>query len=221
MPTPPRPIVSRFNPPLRWLAILLAMLALVLSIAAPPAGASVNETERGDHALSRYSYDALVVVASRPIVLSNGFQARVAQPESAVAADVGTSGHIYDLPVDSVAPSTRGLDWDAVVKKSTGETRYEHVTKHNVPNINKKSHGVFYDDAVGTTNEAWARAQQSGLSPLTTDGVDIYTVPMGRDVGFAGGADANALAGVPHTSVEIIVQSGTNNIITAYPVPGS
>ena len=41
---------------------------------------------------------------------------------------------------------------------------------------------------------------------------------MGGNVGFAGGWDATSLAGVPHTSVDIITRPGTNEIITAYPV---
>jgi hypothetical protein len=109
------------------------------------------------------------------------------------------------------------LDW-SIVKQSTGETRYQHVSAHNVPNIDKASHGVFIDDAVTTTNEAWTIVQRTGAQPVSSGGVSVYTVPMGRNVGFAGGANANQLAGVPHTSVQIIVKPGTNQIITAYPV---
>jgi len=80
------------------------------------------------------------------------------------------------------------------------------------------SHGVFIDDAVTTTNEAWSIVQRTGIQPVSSGGVNVFTVPMGRNVGFAGGANANQLAGVPHTSVQLIVKPGTTQIITAYPV---
>lgn len=91
---------------------------------------------------------------------------------------------------------------------------------HNVPNIDKAAHGVFIDDAVTTTGEAWSIVQKTGIQPVSNGGLSVYTVPMGRNVGFAGGANANALAGVEHTSVQIFVKPGTTQIVTAYPVPG-
>lgn len=128
----------------------------------------------------------------------------------------GRGGKAADRAADATK-AVDDLDW-SIVKRSTGESRYQHVSAHNVPNINKHSHGVFIDDAVTTTNEAWSIVQRTGVQPVLSEGVNVYTVPMGRNVGFAGGGNANQLAGVPHTSVQIIVKQGTTQIITAYPV---
>ena len=117
----------------------------------------------------------------------------------------------------AVANSTTQLDW-SIVKASTGETRFEHVTAHMLPNIDKASHGVFIEDAVTTTNAAWARAQSLGIQPTIAGTVDTYVVPMARSVGFAGGANANELAGVPHMGVQIVTRAGTSQIITSFPV---
>ena len=80
-------------------------------------------------------------------------------------------------------------------------------------NPNKPAHGMFFDDGVTVTNEAWARAQKMGLKP---DASGKLTVPMDRQVGWLGGK-AGAEASVPLNSVTIIVKPGTNQIITAYP----
>jgi len=81
-----------------------------------------------------------------------------------------------------------------------------------VDNAAKDSHGVFFDDAVDVVNEAWARAHTLGLSPSN----GTLTVPMGRQVGIAGGIEGSA-AYIPLDSVTIKVVPGTNKIITAYP----
>ncbi|AGC46191.1 hypothetical protein MYSTI_04902 [Myxococcus stipitatus DSM 14675] len=102
----------------------------------------------------------------------------------------------------------------SIVKQSTGETREEHIRLHNTDNPNKPSHGVFADDGVAVTQEAWARAHTLGLTP---DSTGRLNVPMGRDVGLLGGI-AGAAANHPLlTSVTIIVIPGTNRLITAYP----
>lgn len=109
-----------------------------------------------------------------------------------------------------------GLDWNAVVPakgKYAGQSRPDHVRLHNVDSPAKARHGVFFDDGVKVTDEAWERAQQLGLTPDKTGKV---TVPMQRQVGVAGGVEGSA-AYVPLNSVTIQVVPGTNKIITAYP----
>jgi RHS repeat-associated protein len=124
------------------------------------------------------------------------------------------------LPTKATKPGTAApdpLDW-SIVKQSTGETRAQHVQLHGSPNAAKASHGVFTGDPVVVTNEAWSVAQARGIQPASIGGTDIYRVPMGKNVGYAGGADAMSAFGIPHQTVEIVVQKGTNKIITAYPV---
>lgn len=95
-----------------------------------------------------------------------------------------------------------------------GETRWQHIQKHGVNNTNKPLHGVFDNDPVLTTQEAWYRTQLDGVKPILDNGVDVYIVPMGRRIGWQGGANGT---GAPLTSVKIVTQPGTTRIITAHP----
>jgi RHS repeat-associated protein len=113
-------------------------------------------------------------------------------------------------------PKDGPLDWDAVVPKKgpyKGQARRDHVRLHNVDNPAKPQHGVFLEDGVAVTDEAWAKAGRDGLSP---DAQGKLVVPMGRQVGWAGGSEG-AAAAVPLDNVTIHVKPGTNEIITAYP----
>lgn len=116
-----------------------------------------------------------------------------------------------------VAAETAPLDWSIVSK--TGETRAAHVALHEAENASKMAHGVFIGDSQALTNEASSIAQARGITPISEGGVDIYRVPMGRNVGYAGGANAGEMAQVPHRTIEIITRGGTNELITGYPVP--
>jgi hypothetical protein len=107
------------------------------------------------------------------------------------------------------------LDWSIV--SGTGETRQAHVALHEGNNVQKQIHGIFYGDAVEVTNEAWATAQQQGITAHTVGGVDIYVVPRPNS-GWAGGY---AGQGQNLNTVTIITQSGTNKIITSYPGNGA
>lgn len=101
------------------------------------------------------------------------------------------------------------LDW-SIVKKKTGETRWQHVQKHGVNDLGKELHAVFDQDAVLTVQEAWYRAQRLGIK---MDKTGTLVVPMGRRVGWEGGklGTGDAL-----NSVTIHTTDGTK-IITAYP----
>jgi RHS repeat-associated protein len=116
----------------------------------------------------------------------------------------------------STVSEERVLDWEAVVPKKgkyAGQARIDHVRLHNIDNPAKPSHGVFFDEGVAVTNEAWARAQHLGLAP---DAQGKLTVPMGRQVGWLGGS-AGSEAAVPLDAVTIFVVPDTNKLITAYP----
>jgi RHS repeat-associated protein len=101
------------------------------------------------------------------------------------------------------------LDW-SIVKKKTGETRWEHVQKHGVNDLKKDLHGVFDQDPVLTVQEAWYRAQRLGIK---MDAEGTLVVPMGRRVGWEGGRLGS---GGELQSVTIHTTDGTK-IITAYP----
>ena len=106
------------------------------------------------------------------------------------------------------------LDWSIVSAK--GETRYAHVRLHNLDNLAKAAHGVFFDDGIRVTEEAWKIAVSKGIKGVHKGGVVEYTIPMGRQVGYLGGV-AGSRAAVQLNSVKIIVRAGSNKVITAFP----
>jgi hypothetical protein len=101
------------------------------------------------------------------------------------------------------------LDWTIVNKR--GETRNQHVMKHDHNNLQKKRHGVFKGDSIKTTNSAWK--QRAGIKPITKDGLDFYIIPY-LNAGFEGGyaGQGNVL-----NNVTIITEAGTSKIITSFP----
>jgi len=111
-----------------------------------------------------------------------------------------------------VKSNAEKLNWDTVVKK--GETREMHVALHEVNDLGKPEHGIFYGDAVDTINKAWSN-RASGYM-MTAGNVDLYIVPY-RNAGYAGGylGQGNNL-----NHVTIVTQKGTNNIITGFPGSG-
>jgi hypothetical protein len=115
----------------------------------------------------------------------------------------------------AIASNKSKLDWNAVVPKKgkyKGEAREDHVRRHNSNDLSKENHGVFKGDGVDTTNKAWERAQDLGISPNANGEL---VVPMGGQVvGTSGGSLGT---GAPLYNVKIIVQPGTSNVITSMP----
>ncbi len=83
-------------------------------------------------------------------------------------------------------------------------------------------HGVFDIGRVGVLkllDEAWSIAQKGGAAvrSVVQGNRTVYTIDMGRRVGFVGGV-AGAAAGNPATNfIQLIVQNG-NEVISAFPV---
>ncbi len=109
------------------------------------------------------------------------------------------------------------IDW-SIVKQSTGETRAAHVQLHNVDNLNKPDHGIFYADGIPLVEEAWQKAIAEGLSKTNGGGTDELIVDMGRAVGRAGGSNAANQPIEYFYKIKIVFESGTNKLITAFPV---
>jgi hypothetical protein len=96
-----------------------------------------------------------------------------------------------------------------------GNNRVQHVMHHAVDDPARAgSHGVFdagHSGALGTVDEAWAIAQRGGPNVTVQyqpNGRTVYTVDMGRRVGYVGG-QGGAASGKPATNhVRIVVQGG-------------
>jgi hypothetical protein len=101
--------------------------------------------------------------------------------------------------------------------------RVSHVLSHaaDIP-TRPGAHGVFDGGRFGTlgvVDEAWALAQAGGqgVTVVSQGTRTIYTVDMGRRVGFIGG-QAGAAAGHPAAShVRLVIESSAD-VITAFPV---
>ncbi|MBL0385060.1 methyl-accepting chemotaxis protein [Tumebacillus sp. ITR2] len=84
--------------------------------------------------------------------------------------------------------------------------RVNHVLAHFSENTAKSTHTVFSLDRnqiLPLLDEAWAKKG----APLATDS-SVYMVNMGRVIGTNG-----------ERSLKLVVRPGTNQVITAYPVP--
>jgi hypothetical protein len=104
------------------------------------------------------------------------------------------------------------LDWSRV--NPQGQAAYDHVLDHGVDNPNKPLQGVFTNDPVLTTEQAWAQGQLQGIQPTPqTNGNLKFVVPMGGPVGWQGGFNGT---GAPLSSVRIVVNA-LNQVVTSFP----
>lgn len=81
----------------------------------------------------------------------------------------------------------------------------KHVLDHTKPNPNKRTHSVFNVDKtklLELLDEAWSK---KGASVPNDPGA--FIIPMGRVVGTEG-----------ETAIRLVVEAGTNKVVTAYPV---
>ncbi|GAB3851826.1 hypothetical protein GCM10028801_01950 [Nocardioides maradonensis] len=188
----------------RWALSFLAAIFAVLAVIGLAATAS---------AATQAGAETRVGASDVPVTVAVGPPQHIAAGQRLGEAAPG----VVTVVATGVAAETVPLDWSLVSK--AGETRAAHVALHEAENVSKMAHGVFLGDSQALTNEAWSIAQSRGIAPISEGGVDIYRVPMGRNVGYAGGANAWEMAEVPHRTIEIITRGGTNELITAYPVP--
>jgi hypothetical protein len=102
-----------------------------------------------------------------------------------------------------------------------GLTRVEHVLRHaqDIPDRDG-SHGVFDGDrgvVFALIDEAWQLAQTKKLGPQSEGNRSSYLVAMNRRVGYLGGRVGRERGNPPLTRVFIVFETGSTNIITAFP----
>jgi hypothetical protein len=103
----------------------------------------------------------------------------------------------------------------------SGLTRLQHVARHagDLPDRDGP-HGVFdggIDQAIATIDEAWKLAVQRKTRPVVENQRSTYTVNMGRRIGYLGGRAGSEQGHPPLNRVFIVVETGTQNVVTAYP----
>ncbi len=98
--------------------------------------------------------------------------------------------------------------------------RLEHLRRHVKDIPNRPVHGVFDGDMEGalkTIDQAYERAKQGTRTTKKVDrGRIIYSVDMGKRIGFIGG-QSGSRKGNPLARRVRLVLEGTN-VITAYPI---
>ncbi len=136
------------------------------------------------------------------------------EPEKGSATKAATLRHLGADTWESAG----GLRY--VGRDPQGLTRISHVLRHATDDPTRPKHGVFDVERKGVlevVDEAWLRIQKQGIQGVTKGNRTSFTVDMGRRIGYSGG-QAGVVAGKPAlTRVQIIVEKGTANVITAYP----
>jgi hypothetical protein len=102
-----------------------------------------------------------------------------------------------------------------------GLTRVEHIQRHLQDQPDRSGpHGVFDGGervAFAVIDEAWQLAASKKIAPRREGDRSSYLVPLGRRVGFLGGRDGKERGNPPLQRVFIVFETGTKNIVTAYP----
>lgn len=102
-----------------------------------------------------------------------------------------------------------------------GLNRVEHVLRHAKDMPSRAGpHGVFDGDdsqALATVDEAWKQIQKRRIKAKIEGRRSSYTVSMGRRIGFLGGQTGKRKRNPPLRRVFIVVNTGTSEIITAFP----
>ncbi len=94
-----------------------------------------------------------------------------------------------------------------------GCCRKDHVLKHGGDDVAKSLHGIFKDNPLNATRQAWQTAKDLGIMPVQQGNRWVYSIPF-PDVGVQGGsAGSGSMLG----TVKIIVGSDCNTIVTAFP----
>jgi len=102
-----------------------------------------------------------------------------------------------------------------------GLTRVEHVLRHarDVPD-REGSHGVFDGGPAAVfavIDEAWQNVEKKRIRPTVENDRSLYTVPMGRRVGYLGGRAGASRGHPPLSRIFLVIETGTTNVITAFP----
>ena len=127
------------------------------------------------------------------IKLSQPQQIKIVDP-AAVPSGSGAPAAKVELKKigDNTWVSPAGLTYKG--RDPQGLTRVEHILRHarDIPD-REGSHGVFDggpDAVFGVIDDAWRLVEKNRLRPETEEGRSLYTVSMGRRVGYLGGQTA-------------------------------
>ena len=134
-----------------------------------------------------------------------------------VAADKKPAEYLRDVG-NNTKQSPAGLRY---TPGSLERHRVDHVLRHARDDPDRDIHGVFDGDACeifAVIDEAYESAKRGGRHVETERDRSrtIYTVDLGRPVGFIGGRAGRRSGHPPATGVRIVLEN--KNVITAFPV---
>lgn len=151
-------------------------------------------------------------------------QVQLTSPQDIRRVDApGTPGSDQRVSLKQISKETwispAGLRYSG--RDPRGLTRVEHILRHSQDLPQRDGpHGVFDGGQARTfqvIDEAWGIAQKKRLSPRRERERSTYTIPMQRRVGYLGGALGKKRGNPPLTTIFIVFETGTRNIITAFP----
>jgi hypothetical protein len=130
-------------------------------------------------------------------------RARVLHASPSMEAATQAAEHGFVSLGGGLFRSPAGLIYKASGRK---EARLEHILLHGYPRNSKRTHSLFKDkdQVLETVDAAWLRRD----FPVV-DEPGVFEVGMGRIIGEGG-----------ETFVRVVVEPGTNKIVSAYPIPG-
>ncbi len=216
---------SRASNARRWLECGGLFAALTFSAACGTTAASGSqnggrEIEPDEDGTTAEGETATDDAVSDDTVSSDTAAGDTASDTCAGLARAASGGGVLRSAGSRVWQSRAGLRYGA---DPNFGNRVRHVLNHaaDIPS-RSGAHGVLdagRRGALGVVDEAWQIAQRggSGVSVSTQGTRTVYTVDMGRRVGFVGGR-AGAAAGNPAASHLRLVVQGGRDIITAFPV---
>jgi RHS repeat-associated protein len=120
----------------------------------------------------------------------------------------------------SVWESTAGLRYGSDPRFGN---RVQHIMRHTIDDLERRGeHGVFSggrSEALATIDEAWTIIQGggSGVQMVERGARTVYTVDMGRQIGYVGGQVGSASGNPAAQHLRLVIEEA-NNVITAYPV---
>lgn len=165
-----------------------------------------------------------VEVTARLELYRDKLQLRIRQPdqirivEPVAAKNAGAAVELKQVGKDHwISPA--GLVYKGY--DPAGLTRVEHVERHTRDFPDRDGpHGVFEGGpaaAFGVIDEAWKIAQQRRIKPKRDGDRSLLDVSLGRRVGYLGGSVGKRRNRPPLTRVRIVFETGTKNIVTAFP----
>ncbi len=138
---------------------------------------------------------------------------KAAKTAETITEGAGDAPKVEDV-AEVAGKSSDDLNWDKIISKK-GETRIDHVNRHQILNNQRASHGVFNGNVRDIVNGAWKN--RGNVEPIDDGmGGKIYNIPY-ENAGYEGGS---INTGAKMNYVTIIVMDDIN-IITAFPSFGN